>query len=132
MELVVKEKIIMLVYKDEAFKIIGAAMEVHKELGCGFLEPVYQEALEAELMMQQIPFEREKEIFITYKGMQLNKSYRADFICYDKIVVELKSVSELNNEHEAQVINYLKATGIKLGLLINFGKKSLDYKRLVN
>ena len=122
----------MLVYKDEAFKIIGAAMEVHKELGCGFLEPVYQEALEAELMMQQIPFEREKEIFITYKGMQLNKSYRADFICYDKIVVELKSVSELNNEHEAQVINYLKATGIKLGLLINFGKKSLDYKRLVN
>ena len=130
-ELVVKEKIIMLVYKDEAFKIIGAAMEVHKELGCGFLEPVYQEALEAELMMQQIPFEREKEIFITYKGMQLNKSYRADFICYDKIVVELKSVSELNNEHEAQVINYLKATGYKVGLLINFAERTLKHKRLV-
>ena len=121
----------MLVYKDEAYKIVGAAMEVHKDLGCGFLEPIYQEAFEVELRLQQIPFEREKEIFISYKGGQLEKSYRVDFICYDKIVVELKAVSELSCEHEAQVINYLKATGMKLGLLINFGKTSLEYKRLV-
>ncbi|TAJ06666.1 GxxExxY protein [Marinilabiliaceae bacterium JC017] len=120
-----------MLYKGEAYKIVGAAMKVHSELGCGFLEPVYQEALQIELKKQDIPFKRETPLTITYHGIKLNKQYIADFICYDKIIVELKAIKELDNIHEAQVFNYLKATGFKLGLLINFGETSLEYKRIV-
>ena len=120
-----------LVYEDESFKIIGACMEVHKELGSGFLEGVYQEALAVEFKKQNIPFEREKEINISYKGINLNKKYISDFICNDKILLELKALSKLTSEHESQVLNYLKATGFKLGLLINFGEPSLKVKRLI-
>ncbi len=120
-----------LIYKDESYKIIGACFEVHKELGNGFLEAVYQEALEIEFAKQQIPFEREKILIIHYKGIKLEKKYIADFICYDKIILELKALSQLTGEHESQILNYLKSTGFKLGLLINFGESSLKYKRLV-
>ena len=120
-----------LIYKDESYKIIGACMEVHNELGCGFLESVYQEALAKEFFLQNIIFEKEKQILINYKGYSLNKNFFADFICFDKIIIELKAIDNLASEHEAQVINYLKATNMKLGLLVNFGKEKLEYKRLV-
>lgn len=118
--------------KDEkTYKIIGAAMVVHKELGCGFLEPVYQEALGREFINQEIPFKSQPVIQIVYKGRPLNKTYQPDFICYDAVIIELKALAELTGIEEAQLINYLKATGLKVGLLINFGAKSLEYKRLV-
>ncbi len=120
-----------LIYKQEAYEIIGAAMEVHNELGCGFLEAVYQEAFECELKEKLVDYQREKLLSIYYKGKILNKLYSADFVCYDKIIVELKALSALTSEHDAQILNYLKATGIKLGILINFGTKSLQYKRIV-
>ena len=118
-------------YKDEAYKIIGAAMNVHRELGCGFLEAIYSEALEIEFKEQNIPYRREVSLNVQYKGQLLNKSYVADYICYDKIIVELKAVNNLESLHDAQVLNYLKATGFKLGLLIYFGEQSLKYKRIV-
>jgi len=117
--------------KKETYAIIGAAMEVHKELGCGFLEAVYQEALECEFKIENIPHVREKELEIQYKGTNLTKQYYADFICYDKVIVELKALSDLNSEHESQIMNYLKATNMKVGVLINFGKSSLQYKRII-
>jgi GxxExxY protein len=120
-----------LIYKEEAYNIVGACMTVHRELGCGFLEAVYAEALEMELTSQSIPFRREVPITIEYKGKPLKKTYVADFICYDKIVLELKAVNYLDSVHEAQVLNYLKATGHKLGILVNFGEQSLKYKRIV-
>jgi len=100
-------------------------------LGNGFLEAVYQEALEIELKKQQIPFEREKVLSISYKNVKLGKKYIADFVCFDKIIIELKALSQLKREHESEVLNYLKSTGYKLGLLINFGEPSLKYKRLI-
>lgn len=122
----------MIYYKDECYNIIGAAMKVHRVLGAGFLESVYQEALEIEFHRQGIPFEREKELLIHYDGIELQQRYRADFVCYDNIIVELKAVSSLDNNHYAQVINYLKATKKKLGLLINFGNhEELIWERLV-
>ena len=120
-----------LILKEEAYKIIGAAMEVHSILGCGFLEAVYHEALEIEFKYRGIPFESEKLIEIQYKGHNLKKFYQADFICFGKIIVEIKALSDLMPENEAQIINYLKSTSCKLGLLINFGNKSLEYKRFV-
>lgn len=120
-----------LVYKEEAYTIIGACMEVHKELGPGFLEAVYQEALAREFKTRNIPFEKEKQLMIGYKGKPLGKTYAADFICYDKIIVELKAIRDLLPEHNAQVFNYLKATSMKLGILVNFAKPSLEYKRVV-
>ena len=120
-----------IVYKEEAFKIIGAAMEVHKVVGCGFTEPLYQDAFEEELRLCGISFDREKSFSFTYKGKVLDKIFRPDFVCFDKIIVELKTVQEITDEHYAQVYNYLKATGMQLGLLINFGKKSLEYKRIL-
>ena len=102
-----------------------------RELGAGFFEAVYQEALEMTFLEQDIPFEREKELSISFKGKILNKKYYADFLCFDKIIVELKALSNLESAHESQVMNYLKATGYKLGLLINFGASSLQYKRIV-
>ena len=118
--------------KDQrTYKIIGAAMEVHKELGCGFLEAVYQEALEREFIDQAIPFRAQPFIKIAYKGKPLNKTYQPDFVCYDEIILEIKAISNLSGVEEAQVINYLKASGLNIGLLINFGAKSLEYKRFV-
>ncbi len=105
-------------------------MEVHNIIGCGFTEPLYQEAFEEELKLRGIPYEREKLLSVTYKEKVLSKQFRPDFICYDKIIVELKVVDDFTDEHLLQVYNYLKATDMKLGLLINFGKKSLEYKRM--
>jgi len=120
-----------LLYKEEAYKIIGCAMEVHKEMGPGFLEAVYQEALEIEFGLQSIPNVREAPLQLTYKGHKLNKKYQADFFCYGKIIVELKATSALTSDYMAQILNYLKGTGFRLGLLINFGKKSLEYERII-
>jgi len=111
------------------YAIIGAAMEVHRQLGSGFLEAVYQAAMVLELSARNIPFQREVELPVFYKGQRLDVSYRADFICFDTIVVELKALSKLTGVEESQLINYLKATGHDTGLLVNFGAKSLDYKR---
>jgi GxxExxY protein len=122
----------MLLYKDESYKIIGACMEVHNTLGCGFLEAVYQEALAIEFEKRGIPYIREAELNIEYKDTVLSKKYNADFICYDKIILEIKALSELISVHQAQVINYLKATKLKLGILVNFGEESLNYIRLAN
>ncbi|MBR5631047.1 MAG: GxxExxY protein [Bacteroidales bacterium] len=120
------------IYKKETYNIIGAAMEVHKTLGMGFLESVYQEAMEVELAKRSIPFVSQKRIQIQYKDVLLNQYYIADLFCYDKIIVELKAVSTILPEHEAQIINYIHATGIKLGMLLNFGEESLYFKRFPN
>jgi GxxExxY protein len=106
-------------------------MNVHRELGCGFLEAVYSEALEIEFKQQNIPYMREVPLQIQYKGETLTKQYKADYICYNNIIVELKALSSFEGVHEAQVLNYLKATGHQLGLLINFGEPSLKHKRLI-
>ena len=111
-----------LLYQNESYAIRGAAMKVYNTLGCGFLEAVYQEALEIELDKRHIPYEREKELEICYDGIKLGKKYVADFVCYGKIILELKAVKELDDSHRSQLYNYLKATGFKLGFLINFGK----------
>jgi GxxExxY protein len=116
---------------EKTYKIIGAALEVHKELGCGFLEAVYQEALGREFKGQEIPFKSQPTIQIFYKGQPLDKIYQPDFVCFDEVIVEIKAISGLTGLEEAQLINYLKATGLKVGLLINFGAKSLEHKRLV-
>jgi len=113
------------------YAIIGAAMEVHRQLGCGFLEPVYQEALQLEFASRGIPSEREHKLQLTYKGKQLESKYSVDFICYDTVVVELKALAHLSGTEESQVINYLKATGLMVGLLINFGTRSLTHRRFV-
>ena len=120
-----------LLFKDECYNIVGACMEVHRTLGCGFLEPVYQEALSFEFQRQGIPYEREKEYEINYKGLVLSKTYKVDFLCYGNIIVELKALGQLSKEHIAQVLNYLKASHLKLGLLVNFGTTSLNYERIV-
>ena len=113
----------------QTYAIIGSAIEVHKQLGPGFLETVYQEALMLELGERQIPFLREVDLPIFYKSQPLAARYRADFICFSLIVVELKAIAHLSTVEEAQLINYLKATGLERGLLLNFGAPSLEYKR---
>lgn len=121
-----------LLYKDEVYAIVGAAMDVYNDLGPGFLENVYQEAMEIEVGERKIPFKAPDEIHIRYKGRLLKKFYIADLICYDKIIIELKAMDKLTLREEGQLINYLKATGIKVGLLINFGHyPNLEWKRLV-
>jgi len=110
-----------LLYKEESYKIVGACFEVYREMGCGFLEAVYQECVEVELRLQGVPSVPKKSLTLEYKGSPLRASYEPDFICHDKIVLELKAATELTDEHRAQVLNYLKATGLKLGLLVNFG-----------
>ena len=114
-----------------SYAIIGAAMEVHRQFGCGFLEAVYQEAFAMELADRDIPFVREQALPIFYKEHRISCDYRADFICFESLIVELKAVGTLSPVNEAQVINYLKAANIEVGLLINFGEKSLRYKRLI-
>ena len=114
----------------QTYAIIGAAMEIHKQLGYGFLEAVYQEAAIVEFPLRQIPFQREVLLPVHYKGSLLSQ-YRADFVCFSEIIVEFKAQSQLTGIDEAQVLNYLKATGFQRGLLINFGSSSLQYKRLV-
>ncbi len=106
-------------------------MEVHKELGNGFLEAVYQEALEREFTYQEIPHKSQPLVRIEYKGKPLKKTYEPDFICFDDVIVEIKAMDKLSGSEHAQIINYLKATGLKVGLLINFGSRSLKHKRLV-
>lgn len=113
------------------YSIIGAAMEVHRQLGCGFLEPVYQEALALEFTARDIPSTREVKLPLAYKGRPLDTRYCAGFICFDRIVVELKALARTSGTEEAQVINYLKATGHEVGLLINFGARSLEHRRFV-
>ena len=119
------------IFKDECYKIIGRCMDVHSNLGCGFLESVYQEALEIEFIRNSIPYEVESQIEIYYKGIVLDKKYYSDFICYDEIILELKAVKCIEDIHVAQLINYLKATRKKVGYLINFGSKSLEFKRFI-
>ncbi len=120
-----------LFYRDESFNIRGALFAVYNELGCGYLERVYQDALEVELRLRNIPYEREKTIQITYKGEPLGEPYRAYFVCYGKIIVELKAVSEILGVHRAQVVHYLKATKMRLGFLVNFGEEHVNIERIV-
>ena len=119
----------MIIYPNESYKIIGCMMNVHRELGCGFLEKVYQEALEREFIDEGIPYKREVNLKIFYRGVPLQQEYIADFVCYDKIIVELKAVKELDDVHRSQAINYAKIAGFGLSLLINFGEKSLVKER---
>ena len=121
-----------MLYQSESYAIIGAAMEVQNELGIGFSELVYHEALNIELGLRGIPFESEKEIRVEYKGHVLERMYKADLVCYDDIIVELKMVDALKAEHTAQLLNYLKATGMPMGILINFWEKPLRYKIVPN
>ena|SRR5690349_10653190 len=121
-----------LLLKEEVFKIVGAAIEVHRELGSGFLEPVYQEAMSIELASSSIPFEAQRVPQILYKGHRLEKEYVPDFVCYQQIIVELKALDHLTSKEEAQVLNYLKATKFRVALLLNFGSHGkLQWKRLV-
>jgi GxxExxY protein len=110
-----------LIFKDETYAIRGAVYEVYREMGCGFLESVYQECLERELKNQSIPFISQQELKLNYKGNELIQTYKPDLICYEKIIIELKAVKALLPEHKAQIMNYLKAAKLKLGLLVNFG-----------
>lgn len=120
-----------LLYADETYAIIGACMEVHRHLGHGFLEAVYSEALMAEFEERDIPYEINKELTIEYKGSPLLKKYYADFVCYDKILIEMKAVDKIAPPHTAQVLNYLKATKMRIGILANFGEASFNYKRII-
>jgi len=121
-----------ILYKEECYKIIGACIEVHKKLGCGFLESVYTEALELEFKKKEIPYEREKKLPVFYDHQPLHKFFKADFVCYQSIVIELKATKYLIETDSQQTLNNIKATQFKLGLLINFGTLSLTYKRIVN
>jgi len=121
-----------IIHKLECYEVMGACFEVYREKGSGFVESVYQECLVMELGDRRIFFEAQPELALAYKGRPLKGKFKPDFICYDKIVVELKAVSALNDEHRAQVQNYLRATGLKLGLLVNFGHyPELEYERIV-
>lgn len=119
------------IFKDECYKIIGACMEVHNQLGAGFLEAVYREALEIEFREMGIPFRTETRLDVFYKEEKLSKYYVADFICFSAIIIEIKAIDGLTDEHFGQVLNYLKATGLRMGLLINFGSPKLQYKRVI-
>lgn len=110
-----------LIYKEQCYQIQGAIFEVYREMGCGFLEAVYQECLEKELTFRNIPFVAQPSLKLEYKGVGLSQTYKPDLICFESIILELKAISLVSGEHRAQVLNYLKATGIKLGLLVNFG-----------
>lgn len=122
-----------IIYKEESYLIIEACFEVYKEKGNGFLEAVYQECLGIEFIDGSIPFEEKRRLNLTYKGRKLKQAYEPDFVCYNKIILEIKAVRNLTDEHRAQVINYLKATGVQLGLLVNFGHyPRIEHERYVN
>lgn len=115
----------------KTYAIIGAAMEVHRELGCGFLEAVYQDAFEIELQLRGIPYVREAPVPVFYKARQLRSNYRVDFLCYGDVPVELKAMSLMTGVEEAKLIHYLKSTHLKIGMLINFGAPTLDWRRKI-
>ena len=122
-----------ILFKEQSFRIIGACFEVYKEKGNGFLEAVYQECLAQELDEQKIPFQEKPRLRLEYKGRALKQEYEPDFVCYGEIILEIKAVKQLADEHRAQVINYLKATGMQLGLLVNFGHyPKIEHERFVN
>lgn len=122
-----------MIYKEECYQIMGACFEVYKEKGCGFLEAVYQECFEIELGMLGIEFVAKKPLALSYKGRPLSQRYEPDFICLEKVIVEIKAVSALADEHRAQVLNYLNATGLRLGLLVNFGHyPKIEWERVAN
>ena len=121
-----------IILKEESYKIVGACFEVYNAMGCGFLEAVYQECLGIEFSKQAIPFKAQAPLELSYKGQVLEQKYIPDFTCFEKVIVEIKALKELSDEHRAQVHNYLKATGYRLGLLVNFGQHSnLQYERIV-
>jgi len=121
-----------ILYPDESYAIMGDCFYVYKAMGCGFLENVYQECLEIEFEEQGIPFESYKEVKLKYRNRPLKQTYKPDFMCYDKIIMEIKAVSKLVDEHRAQILNYLNASGLKLGILVNFGHyPKLEYERFV-
>ncbi len=121
-----------IMYKEESYAIIGACFEVYNDKGCGFLEEVYQECLGIEFGLRGLPFVPKAELSLSYKGQPLRKKYEPDFVCFGKIIVEIKAVSGLADEHRAQVHNYLKATGCRLGILVNFGEHAkLQHERIV-
>ena len=121
-----------LLYPDESYDIMGACFQVYKDKGCGFTEPVYQECLEIEFEYSDIPVVAQPSLKLEYRGKTLRKKYEPDFVCYEKIILEIKAVSQLRDEHRAQVINYLNATGFQLGLLVNFGHHpKLEWERIV-
>ncbi len=121
-----------IVYKDESYRIMGACFEVYNEKGCGFTEPVYQECLEIELGLQSLPFVAQAHLPLSYKGQLLRQRFQPDFVCHEKIILEIKAVSTLLDEHRSQVLNYLGATGYRLGLLVNFGHHgTLEWERIV-
>ena len=125
-------RMVEILFKEESYSIIGACFNVYKDKGCGFLEPVYHECCEIEFAFQKIPFLSQTELELTYRGQILRQRYKPDFICFQKITVELKAVSALADEHRAQLLNYLNATKMKLGLLVNFGHyPKLEYERIV-
>lgn len=120
-----------IIYRDEAYRIMGACFEVYTAKGCGFLEAVYQECLEIEFMEREIPFVAQPKLALSYRGQLLRQTYTPDFICLDRIVLEIKAVTSLADEHRAQVHNYLRATGHRLGLLVNFGHHpKVEYERI--
>ena len=122
-----------LIYENEVYNIIGACFDVYKELSSGLSEPIYQEALEIEFKLRGIPFEREKELVVYYKGQKLRKKYVADFVCYDDIIVELKALDNVTSKEVSQLLNYLHITKYPLGLLVNFGHEdNLEWKRYAN
>jgi GxxExxY protein len=121
-----------LLYEEESYAIIGACFEVYKQKGCGFVEQVYQECLKIEFDIQGIPFRSQLELQLEYKGRPLEVKYRPDFVCFEKVIVELKANADLCDAHRAQLHNYLKSTGLRLGLLVNFGHHpKLEYERIV-
>jgi GxxExxY protein len=121
-----------LIYSEESYKIMGACFEVYKHMGRGFLEAVYQECLEIELADREIPFAAQRELRIAYKRRALRQRYKPDFICYDKFIIEVKVVTQITDEHRAQIFNYLRATGMRLGILVNFSSHpELEYDRIV-
>jgi len=122
-----------ILYKEESYQIVGACFEVYNDKGSGFLEAVYQDCLALEFKDQQVSFEQKPRIRLTYKGRLIDQYYEPDFLCFDKVIVEIKASKSITDEHRAQVINYLKATGLKLGLLVNFGNyPKLEYERFLN
>lgn len=120
-----------ILYKEESFAIIGACFNVYNDKGHGFLEPVYQECMGIELAFQEIPAEPQKKLNLFYRGRKLEHFYQPDFICFEKIILELKAVDKITDAHRAQVLNYLHATGYKLGIIVNFGHyPKLEYERI--